>query len=148
MTNLIQHPRLFNRPIIDNIIYGTRYNRKEATKIIQKLNMSQVISSKDLNQLAGKYGDSLSGGQKQIVQLLRCYLSSAKIVLLDEPTSAIDPHHQKYVIEMIKELMKTRQVIMVTHDWSIIPIFKRVIYMDKGQILYDGSSNDFQLKRL
>jgi len=134
ITYLSQHNRLFNRPIIDNIIYGTKYNRDQAIRIIRKLNISKVLSAKDLHQHAGKHGDNLSGGQKQIVQLLRCYLLDNRIVLLDEPTSAIDPHYKRYVIALIRHIMKTRQVIMVTHDWSIANTFKRVILIENGEI--------------
>lgn len=143
ITYISQSTRLFNRPIIDNIIYGTKYTREQAISIIKDLDISQVLSSKDLFQLAGKFGDNLSGGQKQIVQMLRCYLLDNETVLLDEPTSAIDPHYKKYVIEIIKHIMKTKQIIMVTHDWSIVSMFDKVIYINKGQIKYNGSPTKF-----
>lgn len=139
ITYLSQNNRLFDRPIIDNIIYGTKYNRASAMKIIDKLDIVRILPHKNLLQMAGKHGDNLSGGQKQIVQLLRSYLLDSKIILLDEPTSAIDPQHKKYVIQLIHELMKHKQVIMVTHDWSLLSMFNRVIYLQKGQIKYDGT---------
>lgn len=138
---LNQNVRLFNRPIIDNIIYGTGMSRTDANQIVKNLPVSRILSSKDLDQFAGKHGDHLSGGQKQMVQLIRCYLDKSRLALLDEPTSAIDPHHKEDVMQMIRELMKTRQVIMVTHDWSLINDFSRLIYVENGKIVYDGKPN-------
>ena len=143
---LNQNVRLFNRSIIDNIVYGTGVDNKTAKQVIGSLNISKVLSSKDLDQPAGKFGDHLSGGQKQMVQLIRCYLYKSKLALLDEPTSAIDPTHKKDVVKMIQHLMKTRQVIMVTHDWSLVNIFQRLIYVEGGKILYDGPPSAFPLK--
>lgn len=130
-----QDTRLFNRPIIENIVYGTKYSEKDAIEIVKKLEIAKVISNKNLYDYAGKLGDNLSGGQKQMINLIRCYLSDASIVLLDEPTSAIDQHHKQYVIDMIKKLMKNKTVILVTHDPELATLFNKVIYMQHGNII-------------
>jgi len=142
-----QNVRLFNRPIIDNIIYGTGVDREKAKRVVNSLKVGRVLSSRNLEELAGKFGDNLSGGQKQMVQLIRSYLDRSRLVLLDEPTSAIDPHHKRDVVRVIRHLMSTRQVVLVTHDWSLIGMFPRVIYMDRGRVLYDGPTSGFSPPR-
>ena len=109
--------------------------------LFRSLKISDIIDEKILNKNCGKFGDKLSGGQKQMVQLIRAYLSDAHIILLDEPTSAIDPIHKKHIVKMIKFLIKNKQVIMVTHDWSLIKNFKRVIKIDNGKIEFDKKIN-------
>ena len=74
-----QNTTLFNRPIIDNIIYGTKYNKDQAYNIIKNLKVLDIFKNKDLNKNAGRNGYNLSGGQRQIIQLLRCYLRKSKI---------------------------------------------------------------------
>lgn len=132
-----QNTTLFNRPIIDNIIYGTKYNKNQAYKIIKNLKVLEIFKNKDLNKNAGRNGYNLSGGQRQIIQLLRCYLRKSKIILLDEPTSAVDKIHKDHVLEMIKILKNKSTLIIVTHDLSIVPLFNRVIKMEYGKIIYD-----------
>ena len=138
-----QNTTLFNRPIIDNIIYGTKYNRNDAINIIKKLKVIDIFKSKNLYKNAGRNGNNLSGGQKQVIHLLRCYLRKTKIILLDEPTSAVDKIHRDYVLDMIRELMKQSTLIIVTHDLSMVPLFNRVVKMEYGEIISDNNIKNY-----
>jgi ABC-type bacteriocin/lantibiotic exporter with double-glycine peptidase domain len=64
----------------------------------------------------GKKGNNISGGQRQMIFLLRILLSKKKIIILDEPTTFLDEDSIQYVIKLIKEIMKQRTVIIITHD--------------------------------
>ena len=87
-----------------------------------------------LNTMAGKYGDKLSGGQKQIIYMLRCYFRGNPIILLDEPTAAVDQYHKNFVLEMIKELTKNSTCIIVSHDPSIYNsnLFPKKFFIEYG----------------
>jgi ABC-type multidrug transport system fused ATPase/permease subunit len=116
-----QNVKLFNRTVLENIAYGTKYSLSEIREKLKKLRVMEVFTNlpNGLDTQAGKYGDKLSGGQKQIIYMLRCYFRENAIILLDEPTAAVDQYHKMFVLEMIKELTKNSTCIIVSHDPSI-----------------------------
>jgi len=116
-----QNVKLFNRSILENIVFGTKYSKEEIKKKLKNLKVMEVFDKlpNGIETMAGKYGDKLSGGQKQIIYMLRCYFRENPIILLDEPTSAVDQYHKNFVLEMIKELSKNATCIIVSHDPSI-----------------------------
>ena len=127
---------LFNRSIIDNICYGTNIPKEEAIKILDRLKIMEVFEKlpEGLDTMAGSRGEKLSGGQRQIVYLLRSYLSNKPITIMDEPTAAVDAFHKNYVIQMINEMSKKTTLIVVTHDSGIAATFPKKIYLDGGRI--------------
>jgi len=131
-----QNVRLFNRSLIDNIAYGTKYSVPEIKEKLKTLKIMEVFNAlpEGLGTLAGKHGENLSGGQKQIIFMLRCYFRENPIILLDEPTSAVDKFHKKYVLEMIDELTKKSTCIIVSHDPSIYnsDMFPKKFGIEKG----------------
>ena len=116
-----QNVKLFNRSILDNIAFGTKYTKAEIREKLGHLKVIEVFDKlpNGLDTIAGKYGDKLSGGQKQIIYMLRCYFRENPIILLDEPTAAVDQYHKNFVLEMVKELSKNATCIIVSHDPSI-----------------------------
>lgn len=127
---------LFNRSIIDNICYGTDIPKEEAIIILDRLKIMDVFKKlpQGLDTLAGSRGENLSGGQRQIIYLLRSYLSNKPITIMDEPTAAVDVFHKKYVLQMINEMSKKTTLIIVTHDSGIAATFPKKIYIDSGRI--------------
>ena len=87
-----------------------------------------------LDTLAGSRGENLSGGQRQIIYLLRSYLSNKPITIMDEPTAAVDTFHKKYVTDMINEMSKKSTLIVVTHDVEFAALFPMKIYIEEGKI--------------
>lgn len=116
-----QNVKLFNRSVLENIAFGTKYSKAQIREKLAGLSVMEVFQSlpNGLDTLAGKYGDKLSGGQKQIIYMLRCYFRENPIILLDEPTAAVDQYHKNFVLEMIGELSKKATCIIVSHDPSI-----------------------------
>jgi len=137
-----QNVKLFNRSVIDNIAFGTKYSLAEIKEKIKYLKVMEVFDKlpNGLNTMAGKYGDKLSGGQKQIIYMLRCYFRENPIILLDEPTAAVDQYHKNFVLEMIKELTKNATCIIVSHDPSI---YSSELFHNKFLIEY-GVLSQFQ----
>jgi ABC-type multidrug transport system fused ATPase/permease subunit len=128
---------LFNRSILDNICYGTNVPKEEAIKTLDRLKIMEVFKKlpQGLDTMAGSRGEKLSGGQRQIVYLLRSYLSNKPITIMDEPTAAVDAFHKNYVLQMINEMSKKTTLIIVTHDSEIASTFPMKIYLESGRIV-------------
>ena len=128
---------LFNRSILDNICYGTNIPKEEAIETLERLKIMEVFKKlpQGLDTMAGSRGEKLSGGQRQIVYLLRSYLSNKPITIMDEPTAAVDAFHKNYVLQMINEMSKRTTLIIVTHDSEIASTFPMKIYLESGRIV-------------
>ena len=114
-------------------------SESDIESICKKLNVENVfINLKDgYKTIAGVEGGNLSGGQKQMIHILRCIFKKNKIVILDEPTSAIDKENKKNIIEAIRELSKHSTLIIITHDNDLIELVDRVIRLESGKIVND-----------
>ena len=144
-----QHPQLFNRTLWENITYGL--SEKEKKKInpnmiynlLDKLGMKDLkkVYQEKMNKEVGKKGSHLSGGQRQIVWLLRCIFKKTPVLILDEPTSSLDDKSTKQVIQLIKFLKQTRTVLIISHDDKLMQLADRLIIFDKGQIVKDKLIN-------
>ena len=136
-----QHPNLFNRTLRDNILYGVKKGIT-ATDILNKLDdvgMTDLRIKFEtiLDKLVGKLGSKLSGGQRQIVWILRCLFNNSKMIILDEPTSSLDAESKQNIIQLIKELKVNRSIVIITHDNDFEKdktLYNRLIKFDKGNI--------------
>ncbi len=134
-----QNNKLFNISVMKNIQYGNNISEEEIINICNKLNIINIFKNlKDgFNTIAGIDGNNLSGGQRQIIHIIRCIFKKNKIVILDEPTSAIDKYNTLNIINIINELSKHSTLILITHDESILNIVDRVVVIDSGKIIKD-----------
>jgi ABC-type multidrug transport system fused ATPase/permease subunit len=135
-----QHPRLFNRTLWDNLSYGVKNITKEYVyAILRKMNMSHLerIFREKMDLLVGKYGSHLSGGQRQIVWLIRSFFAKSPIIILDEPTSSLDKESRHNVKLLIHELYKDRTLIVITHDNDLLEGMDRLITMKDGEVKSD-----------
>ncbi|WP_418184683.1 ABC transporter ATP-binding protein [Aliarcobacter vitoriensis] len=128
-----------NLCVIDNLLYVTK--DKELAK--------HLLNLTDMYELKNRYPNSLSGGQKQRVSLCRALMKRPKLLLLDEPLSALDPSMrvklQNDILTLHKEFNTTS--IMVSHDPSeMYKLASRVLVMSNGQIVEDGLPKDILLK--
>ena len=137
-----QSIKLFNRSIMENICYGSPDLDPEQVKNeLKSLHVMRVFNTlpDGLDSVVGKNGDKLSGGQKQIVYLLRCYFRRTPIVLMDEPTSALDGENAKYVRRMIDAMSRHATLIVVTHDPSFAATFPVRMQMQRGKLVHNDS---------
>lgn len=117
-----QNPILFNRSILDNIVYGTSGIESDVISLLSKYKITEIKPG-DLHRIAGKNGNSLSGGQKQIVLILRFLLKKSPIIMLDEPTSNLSPQLKANIIRMLKSINDgTRTILIITHDDSVVSL--------------------------
>jgi ABC-type multidrug transport system fused ATPase/permease subunit len=131
-----QNTRLFDRSILENILYGSHdHDRKDVEAFIQENNLSGMFNktSHGLDTKAGKGGEKLSGGMRQIILLMRCVFKDCPIVILDECTSSIDVKHRQYAIVIIKRLFHSKTVICVSHDPDIIQLFDQKLVFGNNQ---------------
>jgi ABC-type multidrug transport system fused ATPase/permease subunit len=136
---------LFNRTVLENICYATNTPKEEVVDILNKLKIMNVFKKlpQGLDTMAGSRGENLSGGQRQIIYLLRSYLSNKPITIMDEPTAAVDAFHKKYVIQMINEMSKKTTMIVVTHDAEFAATFPVKIYIEGGKIVKVTGGNNY-----
>jgi ABC-type multidrug transport system fused ATPase/permease subunit len=90
----------------------------------------------------GERGGHLSVGQRQRIGIARAFLKDAPILLLDEPTSALDPTTEAAIMETIKELMRGRTTLIVTHRLATIHNVDRIVVLEHGRIAEQGTGPD------
>lgn len=123
-----QNTKLFDRTILENILYGSdKYSENDVEKFIQENNLGSMFNKtpNGLHTKAGKGGEKLSGGMRQIILLMRCVFKDCPIVILDECTSSIDQKHRQYAMIIIKNMFHSKTVICVSHDSDIINLFEK-----------------------
>ncbi len=138
-----QKPKLLNRSLYENIYYGlentlgTREDNIEKIKnIMKKMKIEQNIIDtfmEKMDQPLGNEGIKLSGGQRQIVWIIRAMLRSPEIIIFDEPTSALDKKNKQNIIQVIKEVGKDKTILIISHD-DIDPSFRKVI-LKQGELV-------------
>ncbi len=137
-----QEPLLFHRTITENIAYGKPdATDKEIFEAAKKAHALEFIEKlpQGFNTLVGERGVKLSGGQRQRIAIARAILKDAPILVLDEATSALDSESEKLIQAALRELMKNRTAIVIAHRLSTIQKMDRIIVLDDGQIVEQGS---------
>ena len=139
-----QTPVLFDRSVYENINYGGRrdVSREEVLALVAKLGLSETFAKfKDgLDTRVGKNGGKLSGGQRQILWMLRVVLQEPDVLLLDEPTAAIDAETKVAVEKLLEYAVRGRTVIGVTHDPFLHRQATRIVTMDNGRVVKDSAA--------
>lgn len=140
-----QDPLLFHRSILENI----RYGKPDATddEVIHAAKLAHCEEfihglPKRYDTLVGERGVKLSGGERQRVALARAFLRNAPIIVLDEATSSLDSESEGYIQTALADLMKGRTTIVIAHRLSTIRRMDRIIVMDKGRIIEDGTHDE------
>jgi ABC-type multidrug transport system fused ATPase/permease subunit len=133
---------LFHRTLMDNI----RYGRPEATdaEVIQAAKRAHahefiLALSEGYQTLVGERGVKLSGGQRQRIAIARALLKDAPILILDEATSALDSESEALIQAGMNEAMAGKTVIAIAHRLSTLAHLDRLIVLDRGEIVEDGS---------
>ncbi len=140
-----QDPYLFHRSLRDNITYGKENaNDKEIEDAITKAHAKEFIDRlpNGLDTIVGERGVKLSGGQRQRVAIARAILKDAPILILDEATSALDSESEKLIQSALENLMKDRTSIVIAHRLSTIAKLDRIIVLDDGKIIEDGTHKE------
>ncbi len=139
--SVLQDVWLFTGTIRENIAIGAVRPRDDDI-----LDAARIAGVEDFvkqhpagyDMMLAERGEGLSGGQKQAITLARALVGRPPILLLDEPTSAMDVQNESEVIARLKTELADRTVVIVTHRTSLLDLVDRVIVVDKGRIAADG----------
>ncbi len=140
---MFQNDALFpNMTVLQNIRAGAR---RERDALRREQGVAEVMESFGLTELAGRYPAQLSGGQQQRVALARILVSGPRILLLDEPFSALDSHLRFRLEQEVRQVLHRfgRTVVLVSHDRDeVFRMSDSIVIMDDGQIQTAGSRDD------
>jgi len=142
---VLQETVLFRGTIRDNIAYGRPGASDEEVIAAAKLaNAHEFISRMPhgYDSAVGERGDTLSGGQRQRIGIARAVIRNSPIMILDEPTAALDTESEKLVIEGLQQLMKGRTVIMIAHRLSTIRDADKIIVLKDGVVAEEGNNDE------
>ena len=128
ITYINQNSRLFDKTIIDNIMYGCKDDdvcKEHFDNIMKYPRIVELFKELDIEKdTVGYSGEKISGGQRQIVNLIGGLVNPSKILVLDEPTNALDSELKKEVIDIIKYFKQHKQcIIIITHDQDVHSTF-------------------------
>ncbi|MDO5826259.1 MAG: ABC transporter ATP-binding protein, partial [Methanosphaera sp.] len=142
---LLQETWLFSDTIMENIRYGNLDASDEevieASKIAYADNFIMQLPE-NYNTVLNEDSDNISVGQKQLLTIARIILSDKKILILDEATSSVDTRTEKLIQEAMDKLMENRTSFIIAHRLSTIKNADKILVMDKGKIIEEGTHNE------
>ncbi len=137
-----QEPVLFHRSLLENIRYGNRdASDDKVFEAAKKAHCHEFISAlpEGYGTFVGERGVKLSGGERQRVAIARALLKNSPILILDEATSSLDSESEALIQDALKTLMQGKTVIVIAHRLSTIMNMDRILVLENGRIVADGT---------
>lgn len=142
---VFQDSKLFNGTLLENIRVGnsdaTLEEVNEAVKVAQCQSIIDKLPN-GINSIYGSKGIFLSGGERQRIALARAFVKDSPIIVFDEATSGCDAENEFYINKAITEISKNKTVILVAHRLNTVVNADKIIVMDKGKIVEQGTHSD------
>lgn len=145
MGYVAQEPALIQGSLRDNIALGRpQASDAEVLAAARIAGLESMINNhpEGLQRAIGERGQGLSGGQQQAVAIARAVLLEPQILLLDEPTSAMDHTSESRFVQALNQFAASRSLLLVTHKPSMLGLVSRIIVLDNGQIVMDGPRDE------
>ena len=141
---LPQDTMLFTGTVLDNIAYGLNASLEEVQEAARTAAAHDFIMAlpKGYATQLGPSGVGLSGGQRQRIGIARTLLRDPPVLILDEPTTALDRGNELLLIDGLERLMAGRTSILISHSADLISMADRVVLLDTGSIAMEGSPQD------
>lgn len=139
---VLQQPQLFSISIKENIKFGNENaTDEEILKVCNLLGIDEFISKlpNGIDTVIGETGYNISGGQKQLISFARALIKNPKLLVLDEATSSIDTETEKIIQNKMKDILKGKTSIIVAHRLSTIKHCDKIVLIEKGNILEQGT---------
>ena len=140
-----QEPFLFMGSIKDNITIGEQFvTDEELLKVSRIAGLHEFLDKHEagFDLIVGERGEGLSGGERQSVTLARALISNPNIIMLDEPTNAMDKQAETAFINKLEEIIKDKTLVLVTHKTSLLKLVDRVIILENGKVVADGTKEE------
>ncbi|MCK5295005.1 MAG: type I secretion system permease/ATPase [Arcobacteraceae bacterium] len=137
-----QETFLFMGTIKDNITIGEQYVTDEEVIEVSKIaGVHDFIGKHEAGYdlIVGERGEGLSGGEKQSIALARALISNPDILIMDEPTNSMDRQTETQFIKKINNVIKNKTLIVITHKMALLELVDRVIVIENGKIIADGT---------
>src|SRR4029434_6556424 len=139
---VLQDTLLFSTTVRENIAYGrSDATEEEIVEAARRAQADEFIRQlpNGYASLVGERGGHLSVGQRQRIGIARAFLKNAPILLLDVPTSALDPATESAIMDTIKELMRGRTTLIATHRLATIHDVDRIVVLERGRVVEQGT---------
>jgi subfamily B ATP-binding cassette protein MsbA len=147
---VLQETVLFRGTVWDNIAYGRAgATEDEIVQAAKLANADEFIARmpNGYRTFVGDRGDTLSGGQRQRIGIARAIIRNNPILILDEPTAALDTESERLVIEALERLMKGRTVLTIAHRLSTIRDADKIIVLKDGVVAEQGTHDQLMAIR-
>ena len=141
LVSILDDGSKFSTTVRENIAYGRPdATDEEIREAARRAQADEFISqlSNGYESEVGERGGHLSVGQRQRIGIARAFLKNAPILLLDEPTSALDPTTESAIMETIKDLMRGRTTIIITHRIATIHNVDQIVVLEGGRVVEQG----------
>lgn len=145
-----QEPILFHSSIRQNIILSrSDVSEEDINNALEKAHAWDFVNKlpDKINSVVGERGVKLSGGQKQRIAIARAVLQHAPIMILDEATSALDSESEQIIKDSFKDILKGKTAIVVAHRLSTLSDMDRIIVIDDGKLVEDGTHRELLLNK-
>lgn len=134
ITYVNQNSKLFDIKVVENLLYGCndlKQCNNHLNEIMQYPKIAELYKSMDIHhKQSGSLGENLSGGQRQVANMISGFINPSNILILDEPTNALDPELKKEILGLIKDFKKYKQcIIIITHDRDVYSLFDETIHI-------------------
>ena len=146
---VLQETVLFRGTVAENIAYGKGgATRAEVEEAAQLANAAEFINKMPhgYDTMVGDRGDTLSGGQRQRIGIARAIIRNNPILILDEPTAALDTESEKLVMDALHRLMQKRTVITIAHRLSTIRDADKILVLKDGVLAEEGSHDELMAR--
>lgn len=147
---VLQQPQLFSISIKENIKFGNeKATDEEIMEICNLLGIDEFISKlpEGIDTVIGESGYNISSGQKQLISFARALIKNPKLLILDEATSSIDTETEKFIQNKMKDILSGKTSIIVAHRLSTIKHCDKIVLIEKGNIIEQGTHTELLDKK-
>ncbi len=142
---VLQEPFMFKGSVYDNVLFSNPgASREQIDALVKRFSLGEVFRNlpDGLKTNIGEMGRNLSEGQRQAISILRAFIRDPEILILDEPTSQIDPYSEKLIIDSLSDFLEDKTLILITHRFSMVALVDRIIVLNEGNVVEEGNFND------